>query len=240
MSDFKCNLNGEPAWLPTETLRIMIHCVHVIDGSISLLVETAHIDWMMNRLNDKDGKALFIDIGAATGAASIPIALKFKEKVSIVAFEPATNANRLLTATLEKNSINSVTLVKAAVSDEMGEVTFVEYGADLSGECPWFPETSTIAYNGVRTDNSNTTTVPCVTIDSYLSASNSLELAQFNSVVVKIDVEGFEEHVLKGSLNFIKTIRPYFSIDIHARIGNAAQREWKRCAETPFTVWVSI
>jgi hypothetical protein len=99
---FKCDLNGYICWLPAGTLRTMIHCVTKSNLSISVEVETPHIKWMIEQIRKGEGDRLFIDVGAATGAASIPMALEFHDKVKIIAFEPASAAIRLLKATLEK------------------------------------------------------------------------------------------------------------------------------------------
>jgi FkbM family methyltransferase len=222
---FRCELNGEPAWLPADTLRTMFHCLTVNEHCIVLWVETAHVRWMMKRLASEEGRRCFIDIGAATGAASIPIALKFKSNVSIIAFEPAANAMQLLRATLEQNDIDTVTLVNAAVADAIGKVPFIEYGHDPSGLCPYLPETSTIAYQGVKTINSTQTTVDCLTLDSYFSTDTSFHPSDFSVFVIKIDVEGFEDRVLKGAVEFIKEFRPFLSIDIHNRIDGQGTTE---------------
>jgi FkbM family methyltransferase len=219
VSYFKCELNGVPAWLPTDTLRTMINCVSVTDKNIDVQVETAHIKWMSDRLSKQNGKGLFVDVGSATGAASIPIALNLSN-VRIVAFEPATNAMRLLRATIEKNNIHSVTLVNAAVSDVIGDVSFVEFERDPSGNCPWLPEASSIAHQELlQTGHSiSATTVRSVTLDNYFSTDFPIDASEYKVVVVKIDVEGFEEQVLKGASDFIVKIQPYFSIDIHKKI----------------------
>ncbi|MSR30526.1 MAG: FkbM family methyltransferase [Gemmataceae bacterium] len=218
-SFFKCNLNGQIAWLPGATLRTMVHCVHNGNDQIDVFVETAHINWMMQHLGSQNGKSLFVDVGSSTGAASIPIALKFTKDVSIIAFEPATNAYRLFSETIKRNNIGSVTLTKSAVSDFVGKVDFVEFGEDPTGNTPYLPEASTISFSGVSEENINRTNVDCVTLDEFLISGKNIVKNSFSVVVVKIDVEGFEEHVLKGSVNFIDQIRPYFSIDIHKRIG---------------------
>jgi FkbM family methyltransferase len=225
VSYFKCELNGVPAWF--DTLRTMINCVSVIDGNIDLQVETAHIKWMSDRLSQQNGKGLFVDVGSATGAASIPIALNLSN-ARIVAFEPATNAMRLLRAAIEKNNIHSITLVNAAVSDVVGDVSFVEFERDISGNCPWLPEASSIAHQELlQTGHSiSATTVRSVTLDSYFSTDCPIDALEYEVVVVKIDVEGFEEQVLKGTSDFIAKIQPYFSIDIHKQIdGNGTTEQ---------------
>ena len=222
---FKCNLNGQIAWLPAATLRTMIHCVHSGNNQIDVLVETAHINWMMQHLDSQKGQSLFVDVGSATGAASIPIALKFSKGVSIIAFEPATNAFFLFSESIKRNNIESVILTKSAVSDFVGQVEFVEYGEDSTGNVPYLPEMSTISFSGVSNGNSNRINVDCVSLDEFFVNDKKINNNSFSSVVIKIDVEGFEEHVLNGAIKFIDQIRPYFSIDIHRRIGTNGTTE---------------
>ncbi len=220
-SYFKCDLNEAKVWLPRDTLRTMIHCISVADDHlISLRVETAHIAWMTEQLVDAkaSGRSLFIDVGAATGAATIPIAMKLGDTVSVVAFEPAAQARRLLESTLIKNGIQGVRCIRAAVSSAVGVVQFIEYDHDPSGGCPFLPEASTIAYNGVQTTNGASVEVDCVTLDAFFAAKAEFQGHLNSRVVVKIDVEGFEAHVLTGGTVFISEFRPYFSIDIHKKV----------------------
>jgi len=218
-SFIRCELNGSIAWLPTDTIRTMIHCLRVVENKIVLDVEVYHIKWMIDRLKEPSGEKFFLDVGAATGAATIPIAMQIGSELSITAFEPARNAMRLLLATLEKNSINSVQLVHSAVSNQVGNAEFIEFAYDVSGNCPYISEASTISHQGIPPDlKSECYTVECITLDSFFNSNSALKLAPHKSMVVKIDVEGFEEHVLNGGIYLIKSVKPYFSIDIHKRI----------------------
>ena len=183
---------------------------------ILLNVETAHINWMADKLA---GGGLFVDVGAATGAATIPIALRFGAGlVDIVAFEPAKNAMNLLQKTCQKNKISSVQFINKAVSDCSGQVKFVEFDHDPSGNCPFLPEVSSITHKTLSTDNSNQHIVDCTTLDSFFTEGDLVMLIVGKTVVIKIDVEGFEEHVLNGGGKFIEMVRPALSIDIHNNI----------------------
>ena len=50
-------------------------------GAIYLSVEEAHLKWMMQKLGDG---GTFLDVGAATGATTLPIAVQLGNKVRIV------------------------------------------------------------------------------------------------------------------------------------------------------------
>ena len=51
------------------------------------------------------------------------------------------------------------------------------------------------------------------------SLSQNLRLDEARTIVVKIDVEGFEDKVLKGALETLKRFKPFLSIDIHNHPG---------------------
>jgi FkbM family methyltransferase len=201
-------LNGAQLWLPRDTMKTMFHCAHwEADGTLSLWVETPHLAWMMDRLADG---ATFLDVGAATGATVLPIADRFARKVTIIAYEPAVAARALLIATLDRNRIEGVTIRPVGVSDTPGEFEFREYAQDETGSTPWQPEASSLAAPVMSAASHRAYTVPVVTLDNDALPHCSRPL------VVKIDVEGFEAHVLRGAEQLIRTYRPHLSIDIHA------------------------
>jgi FkbM family methyltransferase len=205
---FNVVLNGASVWLPGDTLRTMAHCVHIRpeDGAVILLVETAHLMWMMERLR---AGGTFLDVGAATGATTLPVAKRFGASVSIVAFEPSQRARRLLTETLIRNRLEAE--VKAtAVSDRVGDAEFCELPFDDTGNVPWQPEGSSLFTPDVAASAEGAYAVPVTTLDAEASTTDFTE-----PVVVKIDVEGFEVHVLRGAARFLAKHRPHLSIDIH-------------------------
>jgi FkbM family methyltransferase len=200
-------LNDYPLWLPRDTVRTMVHCAHwQADGSLALWVETTHLTWMMERLA---AGSMFLDVGAATGATTLPIAARFGAAVRIIAYEPAVAARELLIATLGRNAIESVTVRSVAVSDTSGAAEFVEYVQDESGAVPFLPEQSSLAAPIKPLAPHRTYTVPVVTLDD-----DALPHCE-GPVVVKIDVEGFEAQVLAGARRLIAEYRPHLSIDIH-------------------------
>jgi FkbM family methyltransferase len=201
-------LNGVDLWLPRNTLLTMFHCIHFGGGKLYLAVEERHLNWMMQQL--KNG-GTFLDVGAATGATTLPIVRRFGDSVRIVSYEPAETARNLLLATLRQNLISGVEVRSFAVADAPGTAEFREFLPDDAGNIPYLPETSTLIGSVISDRPHRTLTVPVVTLDE-----DAFPLCNRKPVVIKIDVEGFETKVLRGAQRLIAKFRPWLSIDIHA------------------------
>lgn len=206
---FDCEFNGVHALLPRDTLRTMTHCIDpAAQGPLRVAVEIYHQNWLKEKLRSGD---LFLDVGAATGAMTIPIA-KSDFDVNIIAFEPNRNTRRILLETLERNGIARVEVEAFAVSDTVGVATFIEMPNDPTGNWPFMPETSSIhtemlSQFGLGTNYQASVT----TLDAYFAErTDALQVR-----AIKIDVEGFEVHVLRGANLFLQSVRPYMAIDIH-------------------------
>lgn len=205
---FRTTLNGVPAELPRDTLRTMVHCIHAApDRTLHLWVETAHLNWMIERLAPG---GTFLDVGASTGATALPVAKRFGEAVRVIAYEPARAAGRLLRETLARNGIAHVEVRDVAVSSTPGSATFREYLPDETGQTPWTPEASSLTGGLLPDLASQDIEVRVVTLDE-----DALPSLGGDPLVVKIDVEGFEGEALKGATRLIEERRPFFSIDIH-------------------------
>lgn len=202
-------LNGAPLDVPVETLRTMFHCIHARpDRSLYLLVETAHLNWMLDRLAPG---GTFLDVGASTGATALPAAHRFGAALKVIAYEPATAARELLEATVARNGLSHLDVRPFAVSDQAGEAEFREYLPDETGQTPWTPEASSLMASVMPNLPSQMVRVQVVTLDQQMAEAGGFP----GPVVVKIDVEGFEAFVLRGATELIRTQRPFFSIDIH-------------------------
>jgi FkbM family methyltransferase len=207
-SFFGVMLNGVPVELPVETLRTMVHCLHPGDDrSVQAWVETQHLDWMLERLA---GGGTFLDIGAATGATTLPVVRRLGTQVRVIAYEPALAARDLLARTLARNGIADVDLRPVAVADRAGEAEFLELLPDDSGRTPWQPETSSLASAPPPGLPFRRHRVRVVTLDE-----DALPDCR-GKVVAKIDVEGFEAQVLRGAARLLAERRPDLAIDIHA------------------------
>jgi FkbM family methyltransferase len=218
--------------LPRYTLMIMRDCLTAsTSGEVGLLVETAHWQWMKSKFS---GNSLFLDIGAAAGTMTVPYALSFPESLRVVSFEPSQRARDYLATTLTRNGVRNVTVLPFALSDVAGSLSFMELPEDASGKEPYLPEGSRLK---VPTDQLSKPwywflyprpwrpqfypgavqyAVEVCTLDSL---AEQLRFDEAETIVVKIDVEGFEDRVLKGALKTLKRFKPYLSIDIHNHPG---------------------
>lgn len=117
---------------------------------------------------------------------------------------------------MKKNNLKNIEVISSAISDKVGTVKFIEYGEDPSGNCPFLPETSTISYSGAAPGIEKN--VKVTTLDRYFRHLRRTKFNPSTQIVIKIDVEGFEVQVLRGSSKFILKHKPYFSIDIHQSV----------------------
>ena len=215
---FRVELNGVPVLLPRYTLMTMRHCLHVDQaGHLRLFVETDHWERMRALI---DPGTLFLDVGAATGAMTVPYSITVPDGAKIVAFEPSRRAMRSLRDTVDRNGGSSrVTLISAAVSDVQGEAEFFEQPEAATGDVPFLPETSRL---GQRDDaflsRAEAYPVDVVTLDGMVT---KLNLAGHSRIVIKIDVEGYESEVLKGAIKLLtENSNVFISIDIHNKPGS--------------------
>jgi FkbM family methyltransferase len=118
--------------------------------------------------------SIVLDIGANIG---VTVRIFARKAAHVHAFEPAPRALRLLVA--NTGDLNNVTVHGVAVSDKLGTVRFEERKK---------LDTSRMA------SGSGGIEVPAVTIDSLGLSPD----------VIKIDVEGFEQLVLKGATETLK------------------------------------
>ena len=197
--------------IPRYTILTMHHCfVANREGDLKLLVETAHFNWLYSHISDN---SLFLDVGAATGAMSLPFAIRFPA-IRIVAFEPSARTRTVLEDSIDRNAINNITILPYAVSDTSGSFEFIELPEDSTGKVPFLPEGSRLSASNETLDlpNQKKYDVAVVTLDSL---ANELDFAAAGNIVIKIDVEGFEEEVLKGALELLSRYKPVLAIDIH-------------------------
>lgn len=144
----------------------------------------------------KDG--VFIDIGANLGIHSIIAARHMGKDCKVIAVEPIKSNQKLLKRNIKLNKISEkVTLIPTALSSEKGTQTM--YFEDGFSPAASFKSDSFL---------NNSVNVPTETLDSIIS---KYKLAPN---LIKIDVEGAEYEVLKGSKKTL-SITNNLLIEIH-------------------------
>ena len=120
---------------------------------------------------------IIADVGAHIGLYTLGLAKRLGENGRVIAFEPDEKSFHALLHHLELNKVQaSVQAVRAAVAAHDGRVSFT-HDRDVENRI-------------VVEDTLESSSVPAITLDSFFE-DRRLD-------ILKVDVEGFEEDVLRG------------------------------------------
>jgi FkbM family methyltransferase len=141
------------------------------------------------------------DIGGNAGYLTMVLSTLVGQGGNVVAFEPDPKNVAALRHNISDNSIDNVMLVQRAVSDQSHECTFAIFDYSL---------VSHIATD-YTPDDAQLITVSASRLDD-LVYDEDVPAPQF----IKIDVEGAEDRVIRGSLRLIEEHRPVILAEIRA------------------------
>ena len=189
----------------------------LMDGTF----EKIELDIFENILLENPASTVFIDVGANIGIWSILAAEAMAESSTVFAFEPDQNNLKRLLDNVSINELRNVTVVPKAVGKD-GQIQFsmAEFGG-----------VSSISLQG----NRNSVLVDSVKLDTFFK---SLKFASEN-VIIKIDVEGFEPTVLRGSLELIFSKKPILFIEIDFNENRRQLDDWGDLMKKLFSTYNS-
>ncbi len=130
-----------------------------------------------------------LDIGANMGALTIPMAKKVGQTGTVLAFEPQREIFQLLCANASLNALHNIDARHAALGAAAGEILVPPFDYEKGGNF------GGIAFGAYEAGER----VAALTIDA-------LELTRCH--VMKVDVEGMENEVLRGAESTIGRFRP--------------------------------
>ena len=155
----------------------------------------------------KKNKIVFYNVGANIGNHSIALSNIFKNKIVIRAFEAQSNIYEMFNQSIKINNLNNIELYHNAVSDKNDEIIRIDL-PDYSkhnnfGGLELFKPFQ-------NSDNAQ------MQKSGIFEDVKSIKLDIFNEEVdfIKIDVEGMENLVLKGSKNLIVNYRPFLFMEL--------------------------
>jgi len=137
---------------------------------------------------------VILDVGANIGAHTLFFAKKVGLAGRVYAFEPQRMVYQTLCANMALNSITNTFCIQAALAEEAGSIVV-----------PALNYAQTNNYGGVGLGTYATgESVPVMTLDSLdLSACR----------LIKIDVEGMEETVLRGAVQTVQRHKPMLYVE---------------------------
>jgi FkbM family methyltransferase len=146
--------------------------------------------------------ATVLDVGSNMGEYSLVAARAVGPRGLVIAFEPWPSTFALLERSAAYNALANIVCVPVAVSDVVGTVPF---------QLPDCANTALASISvGTTQATGSTLAVPCTTVDSVVS-----ERAVGSIDVIKIDVEGFEDRVLRGASDTLQRDRPLVFFEVN-------------------------
>jgi FkbM family methyltransferase len=154
----------------------------------------------------KPGMVIY-DIGANIGTHSLILGRR-QPNCQVHAFEPETLNFWKLLRNIELNKLSNIKphLIAAGAKRE---IRFLSLQGQVSGLGQ---------HSRQKTVSNLTTPVVVWDLDSYIKKKKAP-----SPDLIKIDVEGFELHVLKGMSNLLKTKRPQLIIEVHEALMDKAK-----------------
>lgn len=161
------------------------------DFEIDIFYENYGLAKLQNKpkLSDKD----IIDAGAYIGDSAL--LLQEYTQRNVYAFEPERENYEMLLKTIELNHSERIIPENLALSNKSGKNKIAVDGLSSSMK----PIVDGLSYQSVET----------TTIDQYVKTHH------LNVGLVKLDVEGFEQNVLHGAIETIKSQKPILLISIY-------------------------
>ena len=150
------------------------------------------VTWLLSKVL-LDGDTV-LDIGANMGYVSLYLSHLVGDRGRVYSFEPNPNLVDLMTRSIKKNKLKNITVFPVALGEEEGELPL----SIPDGHTGMASLSRTFSHRAI-----NTVRVPVRTLQTCLDSDLIGPVK-----LVKIDVEGFEWQVLKGSASFFSGTKP--------------------------------
>jgi FkbM family methyltransferase len=154
-------------------------------------------------LDNQNDPGWFFDVGANVGLYTWEVR-KVCPTRNILAFEPDPENIKLLEKTLLEANFQNLEIFKCALSDQVGEASFLQDNLTSATGCvagkdePWIEQYLNASANEI--------TIKTETLDSVVLLDKIPSL-------IKIDVEGHEVEVLQGGRNTLAEAKPLLIIE---------------------------
>jgi FkbM family methyltransferase len=188
---------------PAKGIRMRVETGNELSAAIyNGSFEWAEREWLTTYL-DENFETCFYDIGANIGLMSLLAAQKLRATGEVVAFEPVQSTFEKLRHNISLNThLENIQPVRMALSDQNGEQKIYLTGP---GRDAW---NSLVPAEGVKSE-----TILTARLDDLMN-NEALDLPP--PTLMKIDVEGWEIHVLRGAAVTLREWKPVMLIEFTA------------------------
>jgi len=152
-------------------------------------------------------KGGFIDVGANIGQ-TLGVVLKIDPDRTYIGFEPQPYACSLIEIFIVDNGLKDKVVLPIGLSDCSGVVEFESFGRDFST----FYNTGATMVSGFYDTECAQPTKRHIVVEKGDDVLSSLDISEVS--VFKIDVEGAELAVLRGSHSIIQDTRPFITFEM--------------------------
>lgn len=149
-----------------------------------------------------------MDIGSNIGYYTLLESTFVKEQGNVIAIEPVPQNFAYLVKNVNVNRANNVKCLNLAISNEEGKIKMIQ--SPYSNWCKIITEETLKTSKNEKTDIIN---VPTTTIDNLVKR---LELKRVD--LLRMDIEGYEEHAIRGAKSTINKYHPKILMEIHTKI----------------------
>jgi FkbM family methyltransferase len=154
------------------------------------LREPVEYSIMVSLLNTMDKSRAVIDVGANCGLFCVPCSL---DGYTVYAFEPTSMNITLLDLNKEYNNCESLNIIhKGLLNENKTEKIYIPYCSDNTSF------NKDIAISNMKKKDYIEELVECITFDSWIDKNPNINVG-----FIKLDVQGFEKHVLDGMTKFL-------------------------------------
>jgi len=200
-----------PVWVRCRSLGMKMRVMWFRDMNwlFDSVPKEPEFNAIMERLCDAIQPKVFWDIGANLGWFSWLVNAKARPS-QVFLFEPLPQNARLLGETIRRNQFAHMSIIRAAVSDECGTVSFkVDDKSGAASQIAGLFEESGESAIGRAYGLENEITVRATTMDAEIAAGAPIP------DLIKMDVESAEHLALKGAQRLLDLDRTVIAFECH-------------------------
>lgn len=184
----------------SDQIEIKLYSDSILSKFIFDDFETDEIKFLNKYLSEGD---IFLDIGANIGLFSLHASKRVGSEGMVYAFEPATKTYGRLVDNIRINGIGNVKPIRIGLSNEDD---ILELNVSTNGHEAW---NTFVSSNDSKFSLKEEVQVR--SLDNFI-LEQGIDISRIS--LIKLDVEGFEINVLKGSTSLLKTLdAPAFMVE---------------------------